>query len=367
MRVFAVHLLNDYSGSPKVLQQLVKGWQKNNINVTIFTCSGRDGFLSKLPVRYKFFWYKWSANQYLRLMNFMISQFLLFIKVLAAAKKTDIVYVNTVLPFGAALAGKIKGCKIIYHIHETTVNPKLLKLFLFAVIKRCADQIIYVSKFLSEQEKIPGVSSIVILNAIEDSFHSFAKHVEQEIRVPKNVLMVASLKLYKGVFEFVKLASMNPHFNFRLVVNASEIDIKHFFHNTLMPANLVVYPTQVDTHRFYRWADIVLNLSKPDAWVETFGLTILEGMAYGLPAIVPPVGGVVELVEENVNGFYVDSRDVFTLSEKLNSILNNPVLYLNMRQSAFSKLIQFEESVFIEKSMALLLSVTSIELKSALD
>jgi len=33
--------------------------------------------------------------------------------------------------------------------------------------------------------------------------------------------------------------------------------------------------------------------------VETFGLTILEGMTYKLPAIVPPVGGVIELVEEN--------------------------------------------------------------------
>lgn len=65
-----------------------------------------------------------------------------------------------------------------------------------------------------------------------------------------------------------------------------------------------------NTHPFYQEASIILNLSDVNLWVETFGLTILEGMAYQLPAIVPPVGGVIELVEENKNGFLIDSKDI---------------------------------------------------------
>ena len=32
--------------------------------------------------------------------------------------------------------------------------------------------------------------------------------------------------------------------------------------------------------------------------IETFGLTALEAMAFGLPVIVPTVGGIAEMVEE---------------------------------------------------------------------
>lgn len=354
MRVFACHLLNDYSGSPKVLMQLVKSWVRNGLEVTIVTCSGRSGFLSDLPARYNLYWYKWSANPLLRLINFFTSQVFLFMRVLRLAQPGDVVYVNTVLPFGAALAGRLKGCKVVYHVHETSVKPKILKTFLFAVVKLCATEVIYVSNYLGHQEKIPKVSTHILYNAIEQSFLDTALAKQNTEKERKHVLMISSLKAYKGVNEFVSLAQLNPQFSFRLVVNASPSEIDRFFGHAQRPANLAIYPTQRSTHVFYNWADIVLNLSRPDAWVETFGLTILEGMAYGLPAIVPPVGGITELVEEGVNGALADSRDIATLSEKLSTILNHPLLYQQMRQNAFSKLAPFKEDVFEERSLKIL-------------
>ena len=68
MRVIAAHLLNDYSGSPKVLMQLLKGWTKNNIETHLYTCSGREGFLSDIPkVNNHFYWYKFAKNPFVRL------------------------------------------------------------------------------------------------------------------------------------------------------------------------------------------------------------------------------------------------------------------------------------------------------------
>jgi len=55
MRIIAVHLLNDYSGSPKVLLQAVKAFTKNNIETHLFTSAKRVGFLSNIPkVNYHF-------------------------------------------------------------------------------------------------------------------------------------------------------------------------------------------------------------------------------------------------------------------------------------------------------------------------
>ena len=70
-------------------------------------------------------------------------------------------------------------------------------------------------------------------------------------------------------------------------------------------------------------ADLVLNLSNPSLWVETFGLTLLEAMAYQLPVICPPVGGPIELVKNDENGFCIDSRNMDELIEKIIYILES--------------------------------------------
>jgi glycosyltransferase involved in cell wall biosynthesis len=355
MKVFACHLLNDYSGSPKVLMQLVKAWTKNDIDVTVITCSGRNGFLSGIDkANYSYYWYKWSANSIIRLINFVLSQVLLFFKLLWIAKKEDTIYVNTVLPFGAAIAGKLKGCKVIYHIHETTVKPKVLKTFLFVVIKLCANDVVYVSNYLSKQEPITTAKNHILYNAIENVFFNQAINSPEKERSYKNVLMISSLKTYKGVFEFIELANLNPTFNFKLVVNASQKEIDTCFFNTQIPVNTLIYPTQTNTHYFYQWADVVLNLSHTDGWIETFGLTILEAMAYSLPTIIPPVGGITELTEEGVSGYLVDSKDINKLSIKLNQVLNNKDIYKQMQKNAFSKMNKFREDNFINNSLFIL-------------
>jgi len=156
----------------------------------------------------------------------------------------------------------------------------------------------------------------VLYNVLEKDFVNKAQQNLNKEKNSKIVLMICSLKAYKGVNEFLKLAQINPKFTFKLVVNANQNEIDEYFKNETLPSNLIIYPTQKDTHQFYQEASILLNLSDVNLWVETFGLTILEGMAYGLPAIVPPVGGVVELIEEAKNGYLIDSKNVALVSEK---------------------------------------------------
>lgn len=352
MRIFAFHLLNDYSGSPKVLMQLLKGWQQKGANVTVVTCSGREGFLSGIPgINYHYYWYRWAANPLLRLLNLTLSQVLLFMKLLFVVRKNDLIYINTVLPFGGAFLGKVKGCRIIYHIHETTMKPPILKKFLFGIVRWAASDVVYVSNFLAKQEPIAGKHIHILYNAIEDTFLTKAEQLRsKKINTQKNVLMVCSLKAYKGVNEFVTLAHRHTAYQFTLVVNATQQDINAFFSNTHLPINLAIYPTQTNLHSFYAQADLVLNLSNPETWVETFGLTIIEGMAYGLPAIVPLVGGIAELVEDGVNGFKVDCRDDALLSARLTQILVDNERYAKMQAHSLERIKKFGEDIFVERS-----------------
>jgi glycosyltransferase involved in cell wall biosynthesis len=354
MRVIAVHLLNDYSGSPKVLMQLLKGWVKNDLETHLYTSGKREGFLSDIVgIQEHFYWYQFAKNPFIRLFFLTFSQMALGFKLLFFLKKTDVLYVNTVLPFGAGIVGKIRGCKVVYHIHETSIKPLLLKKFLFGIVRWSASEVVYVSNFLAQQEPMKNKKN-VLYNVLENSFVKEATQNRTAPKTTKIVLMICSLKAYKGVHEFVALAQMNPQFTFKLIVNANQTEIDAYFSNETIPANLFLYPVQKNTHPFYKEASVLLNLSDVNLWVETFGLTILEGMAYGLPAIVPPVGGVVELVEEGVNGYLINSKNSSAISEKINLILNNDTLYQTMRLQAIEKSKHFTEEYFEDESIRIL-------------
>ncbi len=352
MRVFACHLLNDYSGSPKVLKQLLKGWVQNDIEAHLFTCGGREGFLSNIDgVKYHRFWYAFAKNPYIRLSFLIFSQFLLALKILLKARREDVIYVNTVLPFGAAIAGKLRGLRVIYHVHETSVKPAILKKMLFGIVEKTASEVIYVSNYLANEGLVNSVKSAVLHNAIEEDWYNQRIKVDKHHNQQKNVLMVCSLKEYKGINEYVRLAKSCPDYIFSLVMNSTEKAINDYFNGTELPNNLRLHDTQTNLHPFYAKADVVLNLSKPEGWVETFGLTIIEGMAYNLPAIVPPVGGITELISDGVNGYLVNSNNLDELKQKLELILENQTSYKALSSQAEAKFQQYREEYFIKNSL----------------
>ncbi|SMG11333.1 Glycosyltransferase involved in cell wall bisynthesis [Marivirga sericea] len=355
MRIFAAHLFNDYSGSPKVLMQLIKSWVDDNHEVHLYTCSGREGFLSHLNgVQYHFYWYSLSSNPYIRLLFLMASQFILMAKILMKLRKDDLVYVNTALPFGAAIAAKMKGAKLVYHVHETSLKPEIFKSLVFGIMKWSADHLVFVSDYLAKEEAIGNIPYTVIHNAIPEDFLEESSSYEKEvINQVKHVLMVCSLKWYKGVNEFLELAKSNPRLEFRLVLNAEEHEIAEYFSKLNVAENIEILSTQTNLHPHYQWAHIIVNLSRADGWIETFGLTIIEGMAYGLPAMIPTVGGITELVVDGTNGYQVDSRNIDRLNNALCKMTDLDH-YQYLSNMASQQLNSFRELVFKQKSRALL-------------
>ena len=347
-RIIAFHLLNDKSGSPKVLRQLLLDWAKQDqFDVHLFSSQNTDGFLSNLDgVKFHHAWYHFSSQPWLRLIFYWSSQFLLMLRLLFFLKKNDLVYINTVLPFGAALIANLKSCRIIYHVHEVTINPRILKWLLLSIVKKSANEIIYVSNDVKNAHNIPHIPSHIVYNTLEHTFLNAIERKETKAKL-NHILMVCSLKKYKGIFEFLHLAKALRKYQFKLVLNANEAEIKQFFIGYTLPKNLLLFPSQNNLHPFYQWADLILNLSRPDEWIETFGLTIIEGMAYGLPSIVPPVGGILEVIENGVTGFAVDSRDSIQLIETVERIMEDKNLYNQMSKAALKRLDIFNETTML--------------------
>lgn len=344
MKVVFAHLLNDYSGSPLILSSIIKAVREKGYEADLFTSGDNEGFLSNLDVNYYHFPYQFFNNKYIRLVAFMMSQMILFFKVLWRYRnqKEVVFYINTLLPFGLALAGRILGKRVVYHVHETSMKPPAFKTLLKTLAEKTATTAIYVSNDLMQKEALPNVEGKVVYNGLSNDFLAKAKEGKPEKTDDKfRILMLCSLKDYKGVPEFVELAKRLPQYEFELVINATNEAIKEYFGQVPDYPNLTIFPVQSNVHPFYQRADLVLNLSHPETWVETFGMTILEAMHYGIPCIVPPVGGPIELIDNGVQGFQIDQRNLDTIVEKINLIATNASFYNTLSTNAILKSKQF--------------------------
>jgi glycosyltransferase involved in cell wall biosynthesis len=350
MKIVFAHLLNDYSGSPLILSSIIKAAKEKGYEVDLFTSGNNEGFLSDLGVNYYYFPYRFFVNKYIRLMVFMSSQMILFFKMLWRYRNQKDVafYVNTLLPFGAGLAGRILGKRVVYHVHETSMKPPIFKKLLKNFANKTADSAIYVSNNLMKMEALPNVEGKVVYNGLSKDFIIKAQVGKNDTDAVFRVLMLCSLKDYKGVPEFVELAKRLPNYEFELVVNATENEIKNYFGTIPNDKNLIIFPVQSNVHPFYQRANLVLNLSHPQTWVETFGMTILEAMHYGIPCIVPPIGGPVELIDNGVQGFLIDQRNLDIVIEKINLIATDKILYQSFSDAALQKAQTFSVENMIE-------------------
>jgi glycosyltransferase involved in cell wall biosynthesis len=73
---------------------------------------------------------------------------------------------------------------------------------------------------------------------------------------------------------------------------------------------------------------------------EGFGISLVEAMALGKPAVVTRVGGMPEVVEENVSGLLVNPRSPEDLSGRLLSLLRDDNLRTAMGQAAQQRVRQ---------------------------
>ena len=312
--LYYVHLFNDFSGSPRVLRDAIDSEVCDSKNTFVFT-STHKGFLDGVNANRISCFYSRSSNRLVQLFYFLLSQFFLFFQLSFyliksyLRKRKSLVVVNTMLPFGAGLAAKLFATRCIYYIHETYIKPDILKAFLRFFIHHCATDLIFVSKYLQNIEGFKKHSQSVIYNGLRSDF-PLVKTVNKELKFSsKELFFAGSLKGYKGIEQLLLLAERLPEFKVIAALNCEEIELVNFMASRNIPINVMLYSRPANIQTYFERSFVVLNLSLPDGWIETFGLSLIEGMAYGSPVVSPLNGGPTEFVNDK-NGLLVDATDI---------------------------------------------------------
>ena len=76
--------------------------------------------------------------------------------------------------------------------------------------------------------------------------------------------------------------------------------------------------------KYYLSSDIYVSATE----YEPFGIVFLEAMEAGLPVISKKTGGVVDIIDEGINGYLIDWDDFPTrAASKIQKMIENPQLY----------------------------------------
>lgn len=143
-----------------------------------------------------------------------------------------------------------------------------------------------VSRWLADVAKESYLKSSpihVIPNGIQTSqFQSTSSDIKEQLKIRGKRMLLAVASGFgerKGLYDYCRLNELLSD-NYQLVlVGVSAEDRKH------LPSNIIALSktnSQLELVKLYSAADVLLSLS----YEETFGLTILEAMSCGTPAVV---------------------------------------------------------------------------------
>lgn len=339
-KIIFFHQRNDFTGSSRVLANVIES-EYSSQSVSVITINNNEGFLSSLPnVRLIPIYFPFSKRGKIPIVTPLVWRLHALLLTLFYGWRYDTFYINTITPYYAAIVGRLYRKNLIYHIHEKFVSKSItIKMYEY-IFNHVRSKRIFVSEYVKKQyPDKEGCESIVKYNTLPNSFLSQVISTPIEIRNRNRIIMISSLTKAKGIFTYVEVARQLPEYHFRLLISADMDRIKAFLDCSL-PANVELVPAQSDIHPFLRDSDLMMNLSIPVLWIETFGMTILEAMAYGIPAIVPNVGGPVELVENGYNGYCVDVTDISIVTDAVRMALSENE-YQRLAHNAFCRFQMF--------------------------
>ena len=84
---------------------------------------------------------------------------------------------------------------------------------------------------------------------------------------------------------------------------------------------------------------------------ETFGLVNIEAMQFSLPVVSTFEGGIPDVVEDNVSGFLIQGKDAIALAEKLEILLLDSDLRIQMGEAGKEKYLKLFTLQHFEKNM----------------
>lgn len=245
--------------------------------------------------------------------------------------KDPVLHVNDIYNMCGILVKIIKpDIKLIYHIRllPGSYVQRAYKVWQ-RLILRYADEIVCVSGAVAhhwpKQENIH-----VIHDALPNVEKLPAKEIDGDVRKIQFLYManyVTGKGHDKALEAFAKVYATNSQIILRMVGGDMGLNKNVAYKNRLIQRSVelgikdaVIFENFSDnTEQVMKEADVFLNFSDS----ESFSMTCLEALYYGIPCIATASGGPSEIIEHNVSGLLIRVNDYSGMVSAMHDLANH--------------------------------------------
>lgn len=252
-------------------------------------------------------------------------------------------YPGGIACYAAAIAYNLfskKKCSICFHANprynffdRINLFQKIINIYLKKITKIL---IFPSSSCLKSYQIIPSLNKIqkkVILNGINFSitktninFRKYKKNLKIN-NSNKIISIIGIIEENKGQYFAIKVFKeiIKKYKNIHLIICGNfNYKYKKFFFKKLLELRIKKYITFIpftdNISYIYNLSDIILI---PSQEKESFSYVALESLKYNVPVVASNVGGLPEIIKNNVNGFVVNKKNSKNFEKKILYILNN--------------------------------------------
>lgn len=251
-----------------------------------------------------------------------------------------IVHANDLLDFHAALAGRLAGSKVIWHLR--TVRPKwMVAPFLF-LMRALSTRVLSVSQATANKMLGKTFRKVtVVYDSPPDAkvfdpqkYLAEAKHaVRQSLGIASTdfvVGMVGKLVRLKGHEYFMRAGKhvIEQAPNTKLVIVGGAVagheeyaqELQRLARELGIQNNLIFTGFRSDVPALLAASDVMVQAS---IFADPFPGVVLQGMAMEKPVLASRLGGIPEQIDDGVNGFLVDPRDGHGIAQRIIALLKD--------------------------------------------
>ena len=231
----------------------------------------------------------------------------------------------------AAIYCRLTGRRVIHHFHDLGTSNRLFPLWVPLVTDFVHNTDF---GFQSVAKKLPPVrrkrNFIVPCITEVDERLPDNPDVCRELLEWRNIFFVGQISWHKGVDilveAFVAVAAKYPDVKLHLMGEGKQefrAELERQIRAAGLEGRVKFWGFREDATRLLRFAYIYVHSSPPSRFHESFGRSVVEAMAHGVPTVCFRSGALQEIVLHEETGSICD-EGVLPLAEALNRFLEEP-------------------------------------------
>ena len=218
--------------------------------------------------------------------------------------------------------------KVVYTVHGFDSIRLAFRKFLPVerILQRACSAIVGVSNYDEKNLRDEGITRNVttVYNGIAKPDYNSVERLNIANKYTKIVLSIARINPQKEPKLFIETARLLPQYGFIWIGNQESVE-----HLGDIPSNCHFLGNMVNAGAYCAQADLFMLPSN----YEGLPMVIIEAMSCGKPVVASDVGGVGEIVRNDVNGYTLPNRaELF--SERIEAILSDSDLYKRLSDSS---------------------------------